>query len=273
MSTIDKIMACADRFAAESIEYNRHPHVKLEGMRDVARYDLKCMVRDELAQRDEEAAKLRVRLARITAALAGARREGAEEAMTEIEAQEPVGWQQRTLFDGKWSNWQDCNSQTANILRQREDYEVRGVYAQPIAAQAVLDGRRLEAERNTARGAVRELEQQVFTLQQQCNVLQTCIDSHQRDIKDPPGYLQDAVIRAAGLGALHEQRDAAVKERDALRAWKAEIEAQEPAAEVRTWHKSGDQHAELTDWCAALYGLPDGDHKLYVRPPVHGEGS
>lgn len=75
----------------------------------------------------------------------------------------------------------------------------------------------LEAERNTARGAVRELERQVFALQQQRDVLQTCLDRHQRDAGDPPGYLQDAVIRAAGLGALHEERDAAIKERDALR--------------------------------------------------------
>ena len=82
----------------------------------------------------------------ITAALAGARREGVEAAMTEIEAQEPVGWQQRTLFDGKWSNWQDCNLQTANILRQREDYEVRGVYARSIIAQAVpMSDERIDA--------------------------------------------------------------------------------------------------------------------------------
>lgn len=91
------------------------------------------------------------------------------------------------------------------------------------------DNQRLEVERNTARGAVRELERQVFALQQQRDVLQTCLDRHQRDEADPPGYLQDAVIRAAGLGALHTERDAAIKERDQLRARLAEIEVQEPA--------------------------------------------
>ncbi len=80
----------------------------------------------------------------------------------------------------------------------------------------------LESERDTARGALRELERQVFALQQQRDVLQTCLDRHQRDAADPPGYLQDAVIRAAGLGALHEQRDAAIKERDELRTSLAE---------------------------------------------------
>lgn len=54
--------------------------------------------------------------------------------LAEIEAQEPVGWQQRTLFDGQWSDWQDCNRRTASILRQREDYEVRVVYARPVPA-------------------------------------------------------------------------------------------------------------------------------------------
>ena len=46
----------------------------------------------------------------------------------------------------------------------------------------------------------------------------------------------------------------------------AEIEAQEPVAEIRTWHKSGEQHADLIDWCDSLDGLPDGEHKLYARP-------
>lgn len=113
----------------------------------------------------------------------------------------------------------------------------------------------LVAALNTARGAVRELEQQVFALQQQRDVLQTCIDSHQRDIKDPPGYLQDAVIRAAGLGALHEQRDAAVKERDALRAKLDGIEAQEPVAKI---HADGY-------WTARRGEDPLSDGRAFMR--------
>lgn len=76
----------------------------------------------------------------------------------------------------------------------------------------------LRAELDTARGAIRELEHKVFGQEQAIVVLQTSVQQHQRDIADPPGYLQDAVIRAAGLGVLHEQRDAAVRERDAMRA-------------------------------------------------------
>lgn len=121
-------------------------------------------------------------------------------------------------------------------------------------------------ERNTARGAVRELERQVFALQQQRDVLQTCLDRHQRDEVDPPGYLQDAVIRAAGLGALHTERDAAIKERDELRARLAGIEAQEPVALVET---SGDQGAGI-GWSRAAQ--PVGA-KLYARPvPAIPEG-
>lgn len=37
---------------------------------------------------------------------------------------------------------------------------------------------------------------------------------------------------------------------------------------IRTWHKNGDQHAELLDWEAALFKLPDGEHKLYTAPPA-----
>ena len=38
-------------------------------------------------------------------------------------------------------------------------------------------------------------------------------------------------------------------------------------ATVRTWHKNGDQHAELDDWGLALALLPDGKHDLYTAPP------
>lgn len=152
----------------------------------------------------------------------------------------------------------DAAMRTCDSSKRRDDVAAK------LQEQLDRNVAKLEAERNTARGAVRELEQQVFTLQQQCNVLQTCIDSHQRDIKDPPGYLQDAVIRAAGLGALHEQRDAAVKERDALRAWKAEMEAQEPVAWIEQitgrLASTGDEHRSR---------FPSVYSPLYVRPPVH----
>jgi len=46
----------------------------------------------------------------------------------------------------------------------------------------------------------------------------------------------------------------------------AEIEAQEPVAVIRTWHKSGEQHAGMADWCDLVDALPDGEHKLYARP-------
>jgi hypothetical protein len=43
---------------------------------------------------------------------------------------------------------------------------------------------------------------------------------------------------------------------------------QEPVALIRTWHKNGDQHAELVDWGTALQFLPDGEHCLYTTPPA-----
>lgn len=85
--------------------------------------------------------------------------------------------------------------------------------------QTVLDAEMLRI----ARGTIRELEAKVFSQDQALAVLRASVASYQRDMADPPGYLQDAVIRAAGLGALHEQRDAAVKERDSLRAMHAEM--------------------------------------------------
>lgn len=133
----------------------------------------------------------------------------------------------------------------------------------------------LEAERNTARGAVRELERQVFALQQQRDVLQTCLDRHQRDEADPPGYLQDAVIRAAGLGALHTERDAAIKERDALRARLAEIEAQEPVMYVLRSAASRPQPSVVTHQRYLSVAISDRvdeglDHldPLYASPTV-----
>ena len=51
---------------------------------------------------------------------------------------------------------------------------------------------------------------------------------------------------------------------------------QEPVANIRTWHKNGDQHAELWNWDRGIESLPDGEHDLYTRPqapatPLHGE--
>lgn len=61
-------------------------------------------------------------------------RDGLRAQLAELGRQEPVGWQQRTFFDGHWSDWQDCSRRTANILCQRKDYEVRGVYARLVPA-------------------------------------------------------------------------------------------------------------------------------------------
>lgn len=51
-------------------------------------------------------------------------------------------------------------------------------------------------------------------------------------------------------------------------AWCDKQPAQEPVATVRTWHKNGDQHAELDDWGLSLALLPDGKHDLYTSPPA-----
>ena len=42
----------------------------------------------------------------------------------------------------------------------------------------------------------------------------------------------------------------------------------QPVALIRTWHKSGDQHADLHDWLEGFDRLPDGEHKLYTRDAV-----
>jgi hypothetical protein len=43
---------------------------------------------------------------------------------------------------------------------------------------------------------------------------------------------------------------------------------QEPVANIRTWHKNGEQHAELWNWDKGIEGLPDGEHNLYTTPPA-----
>jgi len=47
---------------------------------------------------------------------------------------------------------------------------------------------------------------------------------------------------------------------------------QEPVATIQTWHKMGEQHAELLNWHSGLDKLPDGNHYLYTHPePQHKE--
>lgn len=138
----------------------------------------------------------------------------------------------------------------------------------------------LAKDLRTARGAISELERKVFEQEQALVVLRACLHRHQRDADDPPGYLQDAVIRAAGLGALHEQRDAAVRERDALRAELAALRDQKPVARaeqvgeqvVARWLTS--DHAMVCPAGTLLYAAPttrSGSLRCsgQVRPSSH----
>lgn len=116
----------------------------------------------------------------------------------------------------------------------------------------------LRQERNTARGAVKELEAKVFSQGQALDVLRTCVARHQRDEANPPGYLQDAVIRAAGIGALHTERDMYRKACDKLRTRLAEIESQAPVAPakgepVRLTDVEMRQLAEATLYIGSIY--------------------
>ena len=43
---------------------------------------------------------------------------------------------------------------------------------------------------------------------------------------------------------------------------------QEPVANISTWHKNGEQHAELWNWGRGIETLPDGEHDLYTSPPA-----
>jgi hypothetical protein len=45
-----------------------------------------------------------------------------------------------------------------------------------------------------------------------------------------------------------------------------QAEKQEPVANIRTWHKNGELHAELWNWDKGIEGLPDGEHDLYTTP-------
>jgi hypothetical protein len=83
---------------------------------------------------------------------------------------------------------------------------------------------------------------------------------------------KDEALKLAldALGWTDEWRPQGLKERaiTALRTAIAEAKKQEPVATVRTWHKNGDQHAELGDWELGLFKLPDGEHTLYTTPPA-----
>ena len=75
---------------------------------------------------------------------------------------------------------------------------------------------------------------------------------------DQAQRIADLETKVDTLKRLH---DAVAAERDELRARLAEIEGQEPVAVIRTWHKSGEQHAGMADWCDLVDALPDGEHK------------
>ena len=44
---------------------------------------------------------------------------------------------------------------------------------------------------------------------------------------------------------------------------------QEPVANIRTWRKNGELHAELWNWDRGIESLPDGEHDLYTHPQAH----
>lgn len=91
--------------------------------------------------------------------------------------------------------------------------EFAGLVLEQVAALSAVG-----AERDQARRAIRELEDKLGRADATADALRLCVASMQRDMEAPPGYLQDAVIKAAGLGALHHERDAARAERDRLAA-------------------------------------------------------
>jgi hypothetical protein len=84
---------------------------------------------------------------------------------------------------------------------------------------------------------------------------------------------KDDALKLA-LEVMHNQGDVGVDEWIATeaainQALAAPVQPeQEPMALIRTWHKNGDQHAELVDWGMALQFLPDGEHCLYTTPPA-----
>jgi len=81
-------------------------------------------------------------------------------------------------------------------------------------------------------------------------------------LQEPPPECQtEAEKRAYAFGwwkALEANRVAPVQS----------AERGEPVANIRTWHKNGEQHAELWNWDKGIEGLPDGEHNLYTTPPA-----
>ncbi len=60
----------------------------------------------------------------------------------------------------------------------------------------------------TARGAIADLENRLEVATATIEFLRLQVDNMQRDLDDPPGYLQDRVIRKAGLGGMAEELQA-----------------------------------------------------------------
>ena len=84
------------------------------------------------------------------------------------------------------------------------------------------------------------------------------------------GYMEPLTTVFGGPRVPAEQSTTGKVEK-AITALRTAIEQamkQEPVATVRTWHKNGDQHAELACWELGLFKLPDGEHTLYTTPPA-----
>lgn len=81
----------------------------------------------------------------------------------------------------------------------------------------------------------------------------------------------DGLITAL-LGGLLGSPDAdapGAKVQTAIAALRAALEQDEkPVAKIRTWHKGGEQNAELWDWDDGIETLPDGEHLLYASAPL-----
>jgi hypothetical protein len=172
--------------------------------------------------------------------------------LVDFEAQEPVLWAPSIVAGPEARKLAGMDqSLTAWFDRPDAGHPGRGhcqtpLFTRPVPAQAV-----------------QELEAKVFSQEQALEVLRTCVARHQRDEADPPGYLQDAVIKAAGLGALHMERDMYRRACGKLRARLAELKQQEPVAEIRQCGCTGAKN----DRCVmGDYGsLPIGT-KLYAGP-------